>query len=197
MKKAAVLWTGGKDSCLALLLAHEMGYQIVTLATFEPFDAVEFKAHPQSEMRDQAIKLGIDIEFLKVAEPYMDSYIYNLRKLRDEFGISAVVTGDIDLVDGRPNWIVECCKDLSIEVVRPLWKLQRDTIMREIISRGIKARISLINHPLIPQTWLGKIIDEPFLEEMKTLSLTLGLDLAGENGEYHTMVNEMPTRFRQ
>ncbi len=51
MKNAVVLWTGGKDSCLALHLS-KYKYHIKALATFVPAGEGEFRAHPQSEMRD-------------------------------------------------------------------------------------------------------------------------------------------------
>ena len=43
--KATVLWTGGKDSALALYEARLSGYTIVNLVTFIP-DGTDFLAAP-------------------------------------------------------------------------------------------------------------------------------------------------------
>lgn len=64
MQNAVVLWTGRKDSCLALHLAQESNLNIVALVTFVPARNVEFVAHPQSRMREQAQGMGINMHFI-------------------------------------------------------------------------------------------------------------------------------------
>jgi len=196
MKNAVVLWTGGKDSCLALHLAMEHDYHITALVTFVPHGNPEFHAHPQLEMREQAGRMGFDIHFIEINEPYKASYIEALKWIRNTFHAGTVITGDIDLVGGLPNWIEECCEGLEIELSRPLWNRPRPWIMSELLARGIAARITLLNHPQLPANWLNRIIDEHMLIEMKELSDTTGIDLTGENGEYHTMVVEAPAMRR-
>ena len=92
--KAAVLWTGGKDSFLALCRAREQGEDIACLATFVP-ESKEFRAHPLERMRSQAASLGIPIHFLKVTEPFRESYISKLSELRTRYGIGKVLTGEL------------------------------------------------------------------------------------------------------
>ena len=43
--RASMLWTGGKDSALALYNAQMIGYDVVNLVTFAP-TGKEFLAHP-------------------------------------------------------------------------------------------------------------------------------------------------------
>lgn len=192
MKNAVVLWTGGKDSCLALHIAQEQGFKIVGLATFVPVGNSEFRAHPQSEMKQQAARLGLKVHFLEVSEPYKESYIEKLKWIKSELNASTAITGDIDYVGGCANWIVDCCEQSDLEIYRPLWQKNREWVMEELLSRQIKARISYISHSAIPQKWNGRVIDQALLQEIKTLSLESGIDLAGENGEYHTMVISAP-----
>lgn len=189
MKKAIVLWTGGKDSCLALHLARESGWTIVALVTFVPVGGTEFKAHPQSEILLQASHLRLQHEFVQITEPYRESYIAALKNLKNRFDVEGFITGDIDLVAGHRNWILECCQGLDVNVVRPLWHMSRKTVLENILMRGIRARISYINHPSIPSSWLNRVINETLVEELNGLASRTGIDLAGENGEYHTMVD--------
>jgi uncharacterized protein (TIGR00290 family) len=192
MKKAVVLWTGGKDSCLALHLAREGGFEIFALVTFVPEGGAEFLAHPQAEMREQAEKLGLAIHFLEIGTSYKESYVDGLKWIKESLGAGTVVTGDIDLVDGFPNWIEECCEGTGLAVFRPLWLKSREWVLREVLDLGMKVRISFLNHPALPRRWLNRIIDEPLFLEMKAVSASCGIDLAGENGEYHTMVVDAP-----
>jgi uncharacterized protein (TIGR00290 family) len=108
----------------------------------------------------------------------------------DRLQIHAVITGDIDLVDGHPNWIAECCSSLGLKTIFPLWGESRANHMRERMARQIEARISWINHGAIPVEWIGRVIDDVLVKELTALSESKGIDLCGENGEYHTMVSE-------
>ncbi len=65
-------------------------------------------------------------------------------------------------------------------------------LLEELIARGIEARITWINHPRIPPSWKGRTIDAQCVTELKHLSIEAGIDLCGENGEYHTMVTAAP-----
>ena len=184
-----MLWTGGKDSCLAYYRAREAGYQVVALATFVPASGEEqFKAHPQAEMRLQAEALGVPIHFLEVKPPYRQGYQDRLRELREALGLTAVITGDIDRVDGHPNWIADCCAEIGLEAVFPLWQEPRPALMAELLRRGLKVEISWLNHPALPRELRGRIIDSTLLTELTEICSKVGIDLCGENGEYHTMV---------
>ena len=196
-QRAAVLWTGGKDCTLALCRAHECGVDLACLATFYPTqEASPFKAHPIEDLRKIARNANLEHVLLPVTEPYRAGYVSGLTDLRDTYGINAVVTGDIDMVDGFPNWIRECTQGLAIETITPLWQLPRERQLREIVERGILASISWINSPHIPQTWLGRIIDGRLVEDIVTLAKQVPIDICGENGEYHTMVERIPITAR-
>lgn len=192
MKNAVVLWTGGKDSCLALHLALEKKINILALVTFVPQGNREFRAHPQSEIKFQAGRMGLDVYFKEIKEPYKSSYINALKWIKEDLDASIVISGDIDLVGGLPNWIEECCDGLEIDVFQPLWQKSREWVMGELLAREIKAKITWLNHPLLPREWLNRIIDKKLLTEMKSVSSSIGFDLTGENGEYHTMVISAP-----
>ena len=67
--KAAVLWTGGKDSALAFQVSLNL-HDIRRLVCFVPADNRQFYAHPTQLMELQARKIGIPIEFMPISEPY-------------------------------------------------------------------------------------------------------------------------------
>jgi uncharacterized protein (TIGR00290 family) len=192
-KRAAVLWTGGKDSTLALCRAREAGLEIACFATFYPTgEEAPFKAHPLNALREVAAAADFEIDLIPVSPPYRAAYIKGLEDLRDRRLIDSVVTGDIDVVDGLPNWIGQCCEGLGLQTVMPLWQRARELLLREVIERGIVARISWINSPHIPQAWLGRIIDARFVTDIQSLAQHVNIDICGENGEYHTMVDYIP-----
>jgi diphthamide synthase (EF-2-diphthine--ammonia ligase) len=62
------------------------------------------------------------------------------------------------------------------------------------ISTGIKAIISCIDIRYISEEWLGREFDRTSIKEMKPLvgPWGVGIDAAGEPGEYHTTVLDAP-----
>jgi len=190
--RVAVLWTGGKDSALALYRAADKGARIRALVTFAPSAEAEFKAHPLLAMKVQAEQLGIEHRTIAVTEPYREGYIAALARVRDDYSVSGVVTGDIDLVDGMPNWIKECAAVVNLDVITPLWQQDREGLLWDVVHRGIVAYVSWINNGALPEQWLGRTLDAEFIHDLVALSARTRLDLCGENGEYHTMCRLLP-----
>lgn len=194
-QRVAVLWTGGKDSALALFRAITSGAHVVCLATFAP-PAARFLAHPLDMMQLQASALNLPHTVLPVAAPYEQGYELALGQLREQHKVTAVVTGDIAVVDSQPNWIKERCRASGIEACMPLWGIDRESLLQELRTSGFSVMVSCVNTRCLPPSWVGRMLDEPAVDELRTLRLQNGLDLAGENGEYHTVVLDGPG-FRQ
>jgi len=187
-KRAAVLWTGGKDCNLALYEAQQAGYNIIALVTFIMGDG-KFKAHPIEVMKLQAEALGIPYITIPVAEPYKESYEAAIGKLKDEHGIDTLVTGDIAEVHGNTNWITERSKPAGVKVLLPLWHLDREQLMQRLFSLNFKVVFSCVKEPWFNAEWLGKQINASTIKEMQAID---NLDLCGEQGEYHTLVLNGP-----
>jgi len=186
-----MLWTGGKDSSMALYEAAQNSYSIRCLVTFAPPEA-DFLAHPLGFIKLQAQALALPHYVLSISEPFERSYEIALRKLRDEMGINCVVTGDIAEVDGNPNWIRERCRPVGLSVHTPLWGRDRNAMLRQLLERGFKARFSCIKTRWLDEDWIGRELDEAAIAELRVVREQSGLDLCGEEGEYHTLVTDGP-----
>lgn len=183
--KAAVLWTGGKDSALALQVSLNL-YDIRRLVCFVPSDDRQFYAHPRPFMELQARKIGTPIEFMPIAEPYRSSYRQQIQILRDS-GIEVLITGDISTVDGMPNWIDGVATNL-VGVYKPLWELNRHAILDTLISEKFEVICSLAYKKFFSPTIAGRYLDRKLISELKQLPI----DACGEQGEYHTWVLDAP-----
>lgn len=183
--KAAVLWTGGKDSALAFQVSLNL-HDIRRLICFVPADNRQFFAHPTELIELQAQKIGMPIEFVPISEPYKLSYRQQIETIRDT-GIETLITGDISTVGGMPNWIDEVAEGL-IEVYKPLWELDRQAILDRLISNKFKVICSLAYKKHFQQTIAGRYLDAELISELKQLPI----DACGEQGEYHTWVLDAP-----
>jgi diphthine-ammonia ligase len=195
MQNTAMLWTGGKDSAMALYEAVQSGYCVSCLVTFAPPEP-DFLAHPLSFIKMQARALALPHHVFPISAPFEKSYEASLRRLRDEMGINCVVTGDIAEVDGNPNWIRERSRSVGMKVHTPLWGRDRNALLRQFIDRGFKACISCVNTRWLDGSWVGRELDDAAVTELRGIRERTGLDLCGEEGEYHTLVLDGP-QFRQ
>lgn len=186
-----MLWTGGKDSALALWEAGRDGFDVQCLVTFAP-PQPDFLAHPLAFMKLQAEALGLSHQVLPVREPFEEGYETHLRTMRNEMGIEAVVTGDIAEVNGAPNWIRERSQPVGMEVHTPLWGRDRRILLEQLLSQRFTVRFSCAKKRWLTESWVGRTLNEAAIDELQTIRERNGLDLCGEEGEYHTLVTDGP-----
>ncbi|WP_343632674.1 diphthine--ammonia ligase [Fluviicola sp.] len=190
-EKAIVLWSGGKDCNLALHLAKEEGYEITALVTFYS-KSTEFRAHPKTWMDLQSRSLGIPHLLLEIEEPFAANYEIQLRKLKNQLGISRVVSGDISEVHGNTNWVSDRAAAAGLNVFLPLWHRKREEVMDLLLKSHFEVVLTLVKSPWLNESVVGRTINPELIETFKLLGKENGLDLCGEKGEYHTMAVNGP-----
>jgi len=192
-KKFIMSYSCGKDSTLALHKWIAAGGEPVGLLTMVNQDSERSFFHgadlPLLEKYGRALALPL-LPVLSSGENYHLAMEEALRKARS-LGAEQVCFGDIDL-EGNRKWGEERCAHAGLEAVYPLWQRDRVENVRELLSLGYRCLIKSINNRLLPKTLLGRILDEAALAEMEAC----GIDVCGENGEYHTLVVDGPV-FRQ
>lgn len=134
--RAAISWSAGKDSCLALLRARESGFAASTFVTMcEPDGTSKSHALPAALVAAQVAAFGGDWLQVSVASgAYASTFDATLRRLRDT-GHTHMVFGDIDLQAHR-DWLEVACAKARLQPVFPLWGERRDAVAAEVIARG-------------------------------------------------------------
>lgn len=194
-RNAVVLWTGGKDSCLALFEAIQQGFQIVSLVTFAPRHA-QFLAHPLHFIKYQAEAMRLPHAVVEISEPMREGYANAIEFLKHQYALGYLITGDIDEVDGHPNWIKECSAASGVEVITPLWGRDRNELLEKLIANNFVPMFSCVKQPWLSADWLAKELNQSVLEQLRRVSELCGMDICGERGEYHTLVIDGPL-FRE
>jgi len=191
MQNAAMLWTGGKDCSLAFYEARRDGYEVRCLVTFAPANP-NFLAHPPAFIKLQAQALALPHHILSINAPFDKSYEVALGRLRDEMGIETVITGDIAEVNGSPNWIRERSRPVGMKVHTPLWGRDRLTLLRQLLDKRFCVLFSCVKTNWLGEDWIGRELDETTIANLQIVRERTGLDLCGEEGEYHTLVTDGP-----
>jgi uncharacterized protein (TIGR00290 family) len=123
-------------------------------------------------------------------EGYEQSFREVLGKLR-EGGIEGLVTGDIDMIEHR-TWTENICGEFGIKALLPLWKLDREEILKGFIDDGFESVVVCLKADVMDDKWLGRRINRKFLTDVKDYQRNHNFDICGENGEYHTFVVDGP-----
>jgi len=187
--KFALSYSGGKDCALALYRMIKEGHTPVALITTVNIEQKRSWFHGiQTTLLDTVSdSLGIPLIACEcVSDEYTQAYENGLKKAR-QMGAEACVFGDID-IDDHKQWNEERCEAAGLKCVMPLWKQDREALVRESIGAGFKAVIKIIQSDKMDESFLGKDLSIPLIEKIKAA----GSDPCGENGEYHTFVYNGP-----
>jgi diphthine-ammonia ligase len=185
--KAAISWSAGKDSCLALLRAREAGLDVRSFLTMFDVDELS-KSHalPRGLVEAQVRALGG--QWIPAVAPpgrYAEVFAGQLRALR-ESGHGQMVFGDIDLQAHR-DWLVPMCEAAGLQAVFPLWGMARTAVADEVLSRSIRATLVCVDTRWLDASFAGADYDEALMER-----LPAGVCPCGEDGEFHTFVWDGP-----
>ncbi|OGD13798.1 adenosine nucleotide hydrolase [Candidatus Atribacteria bacterium RBG_19FT_COMBO_35_14] len=182
-------WSGGKDSCLSMYYALKQVGIPKRLITMLIENGERSMSHGLSLnlLKKQSESLNIYLSTYATSwEDYEIKFITALKEIK-ESGINIGVFGDIDIEDHK-KWVKKVCNKTNILEYLPLWKKLRRKIVQEFIDDGFKAIIVAVKDKLLDKELLGRELDKSLIRILGKK----GVDLAGENGEYHTMVTGGP-----
>jgi diphthine-ammonia ligase len=185
--RAAVSWSGGKDSCAALARSLP-NFDVVAMVTMVDEERARSRSHGlrPEVLAAQADRLGLKrIVGACTWETYDAAFDAAMQTLAAD-GITHVIFGDI-LFDEHREWAERQCSRHRLIAVEPLFGSSTSILFDEWIASGSQAMIVTARAPL-DATWLGRSLNR----EMLTEFTDRGVDPCGERGEYHTLVVDSP-----
>ena len=189
--KAFVSWSSGKDCMYALYkYLQNPENEVFCLLNMTDEKADKSRSHGISSRIILRQAEDMDIPIMQCPTSRAD-YEQNLKKVIRELkvqGVSAGVFGDIYLQEHR-NWIERVCAEMDIVPIFPLWGADTEKLTAGFIANGFRAITVAIRKNLLPKQFLGRVLDEDFLQTLRKIP---NADVCGENGEYHTFVFDGP-----
>jgi len=190
-----VSWSGGKDSCLSLFRAIKKHGNPKCLLNMLTEDGFRSRSHglTKTVLEKQAHLLGIPINFYAATwNDYETTFLNALHELK-KTGIEMGVFGDIKIPDNpdwanHRQWADEICNKANISTFEPLWEDKIECILQELLDEGFIAKIISIKADRLSPDYLGRTLDKDLIIELTEQ----GIDPAGEQGEYHTIVIDGP-----
>ncbi|MBN2881478.1 diphthine--ammonia ligase [Candidatus Woesearchaeota archaeon] len=195
-EKLGVLYSSGKDSNYAMQIMKSKNYSIkclITLQSSNP-DSYMFQTVGTNLAKVQAEALDIPLITHKTKgekEKELKDLEEAIKIAKEKYNIEGIVTGAL-FSNYQRNRIEKICDKLNLKIFSPLWHMNQESEMENIIRQGFKVILIKIAGDGLNKNWLGKILEQKDLDKLKELNKKMGFNVAGEGGEFESFVLDMP-----
>ena len=193
-KKFVTSFSGGKDCAMSLYMMKEKGFIpdsiIITVKEMNSWThGINLK---MIEEYEKVLGLKVYPVFCRI-DNYEEEFEKTLKRIKEESDVNICVFGDID-IEQHLNWNRTRCKNVGMECIMPLEKINREEAVERFIDSGFKAIIKKVNLNYLNESFLGRELNRETIEDIKRYAKekNIEIDLCGENGEYHTVVFDGP-----
>lgn len=191
---AAVLYSGGKDSTMALYRAmkNDNVRYLVSMVSDNPYS---YMFHVPNIRWTRLSSKAIGIPLIEgsttgVKEEELKDLKRLLKVLRER-GVKVLYSGAIASSYQRSR-IERLCREAGLISKTPLWHVDPLKYMMEILDLGFEVIVTAVAAEGFDSSWLGRRIDQRMLTELKNLNREHGVHLAFEGGEAETFVLDGP-----
>jgi uncharacterized protein (TIGR00290 family) len=192
-KKLLLSWSSGKDSAWTLhRLRQQDQYDIVGLLTTvnQAFNRVAMHGTRVELLRAQAASADLPLIELPLPWPcsndIYESIMKNACAEAIAAGVEVIAFGDLYLQEIRA-YREKQLQSSGLTPIFPLWEIPTDKLAQEMISGGLRARVTCIDPKCLPHSFAGRDFDTTLLHDLPSSA-----DPCGENGEFHTCVYAGP-----
>jgi len=190
--KVDALFSGGKDSIFSVYIAKQYGWDVTHLVTLLPENKDSWMFHTINIHLADKLAEAIEIPLAKmVTKGEKEDELDDLKNILSELDIDGVISGAIASEYQRTG-IEKICYELGIKSFTPLWHKDQELILREQVNAGFEIVIVGVFAQGFTESWLGRIIDLSCIDELVKLRDKHGINVAGEGGEFETLVLDGP-----
>lgn len=191
----AVLFSGGKDSTMALYNALKSGEDVKYLLSMKSSNDESYMFHVPNIHITDLLSQALDIPLITaqtdgVKEEELEDLKLAFEKLKT-LGVEGIYTGALYSVYQKSR-IEKLADEVGLKVISPYWHVNELEYMREIVSLGFEVIISGVFAYGLDESWLGRKIDNQAIDELVKINEKVGINLAFEGGEAETLAIDGP-----
>jgi len=191
------LFSGGKDSLFAIKKAIEQGHEIKYLATVQSKNPYSYMYHTPNIGLTLMQSRCLNIQLVsKQSSGIKENEVKDLEILLKNLDAEGVVCGAVSS-NYQKERIEKVCESLMLKLITPLWGMDQEKLLREIVSSGFDVIITAVAAEGFDESWLGRKIDEKCIEDLIKLNKKHGISILGEGGEFESLVLDCPLFFRK
>lgn len=191
--KLAALVSGGKDSIFAIHKALEEGHEVTCLINIIPARDDSYMYHSINLHMVEMISAACEIPLIQqhssgIKELELDDLALALKKV--DVDVDGVSVGAIES-QYQASRVQKICDSLGLKVYAPLWRRNPEELLNEM-AKVLDIRIVRVAADGLDKSWLGRPINVNSIESLKALNRRRMVHMAGEGGEYETVVLDAP-----
>ena len=191
----AILFSGGKDSTMAIYAAIEAKEDVKYLLSMKSKNDESYMFHVPNIHITDLLSQALDIPIMSVeTEGVKEEELKDLKAAFFELknlGVEAVYTGAL-YSQYQKSRIERLGEEVGLKIVSPYWHVDELEYMRKIVSLGFKIMICGVAAWGLDESWLGRIIDDETIDELVRLNEKYYVDIAFEGGEAETLAIDGP-----
>lgn len=191
----AVLFSGGKDSTMAVYAALEAKEDVKYLLSMKSKNDESYMFHVPNIHVTDLLAEALDIPIMSVeTEGIKEEELEDLRSAFESLkksGVEAIYTGALYSVYQKSR-IEKLGDEVGLNIISPYWHVDELEYMRKIVSLGFKIMICGVAAWGLDESWLGRVIDDETIDELVKLNEKYRLDIAFEGGEAETLAIDGP-----
>jgi len=195
--RLVALLSGGKDSIFAILKAKKADYEIKYLATIHSKNPDSYMYHTPNIGLTLLQSRCMNIQLVsKESFGEKEKEVEDLKILLNNLDVDGVVCGAIASKYQKER-VEKVCEELKLKVLTPLWNMKPEELLREMLKEKFEIIITAVAADGFDESWLGRKIDEKCIEDLIELKKKHGINIAGEGGEFETLVLDCPLFSRK
>jgi ABC transporter with metal-binding/Fe-S-binding domain ATP-binding protein len=193
---AAVLFSGGKDSVFAAYQAINHDIKVSCLLTLLSTNIESYMFHTPSitKVEKQAELMNIPLLIRKTKgekEKELIDLDHLIQYAKRNYHIEGVISGAVESAY-QASRIQQICDRHGLDCFNPLWQKDQLELLLDIVNSDFDVIITGVFAYPLDQHWLGRHIDETFIEDVKNLQKRYKINPAGEGGEFESFVLNCP-----
>ncbi|MGQ9542844.1 MAG: diphthine--ammonia ligase [Candidatus Bathyarchaeia archaeon] len=194
--RVAVLFSGGKDSCYTIMRIKEQGHNVGLLVTIIPksnesrlfhYPCVELTSLQAEAMNLPILTYNIGVGNNGEVEE-LEKHLSEAKRL---FNIEGIALGALASRYQKSRF-EEAAGRVKLECLTPLWGIDPKRLLNEELDAGLKVIIVAVAALGLGRSWLGRSLDREAVKGLLLVHNRYGVNLAGEGGEYETLVLDAP-----
>ena len=191
----AILFSGGKDSTMALYNALEAKEEVKYLLSMKSKNDESYMFHVPNIHITDLLSEALDIPIISAQTDGIKEE--ELKDLKREFenlkalGVEAIYTGALYSTYQKSR-IEKLCDEVGLKAISPYWHVDELEYMRKIVSLGFKIIICGVAAWGLDESWLGRVIDDEAIDELVRINEKYQVNIAFEGGEAETLAIDGP-----
>lgn len=195
--KVAALVSGGKDSVLAAHVAMQNAWDVTHVVTVRPHASDSYMFHAPNTDLGPLLAGAFGLPLVEVAttgekERELDDLEAALATLDVDGFVSGALASEYQRVR-----LERIGHRLGLKSFTPLWHKRPQEVLATVAGPGWDVRFAAVAAEGLDASWLGRRLDPAAIQDLARLHERVGIHVAGEGGEYETLVLDAPLWTRR